>query len=243
MIEFSALLTYAKKRAYNFLDIEYAPEKESKKIRLTRCSLWVDDKFRKELHMLPLNQTPVEYMAHLSDTVTIIIEYFVGQSKYIHRYGTNTNILFPPHATEPQPTKRKKHAVKVFAWEPGNVPDNITPNWFMWAGPEFDFHGKEIPLFLIAEQPKTEKTVFIIAMFDDGTITNTEATYVSEIDMNFDTRYTKSTKPATMAELQFIERVSRMSVEEYHMAFSQKHEPASSSESESEDSFTHKNGE
>jgi hypothetical protein len=226
-----ALISYVKKRVMNALDIEEKPKSLGRMI-LCRCILYVEGKARKELKLLPLQQTPVDYLAGICDDVSIVIDYCYSKDTktyYRYRYDPNEEIAFPFH---PQVVdKVEVHPIRVYAWVHQTIPIDVTQQWNHWEGPGLDFHGKGVPIHHIVDIDSSDQQVYLFIMLNDGSKHVIDSTVAGELVWPYE-----PLRPCSPEEWMLVEKLSQMSQEQCTAFFEQLYGIAEDSEFESEES-------
>lgn len=229
-----SLVTYVKKRILNVFDIKES--EPNGRMILTKCTLYVDGVPKKQLKLLPLEQSPKEYLADICDDVTIIIEYCYSKNKtifYKYRYDTDETISFPL-------IKKSKccdqHAIRVYAWITQQVPKNISKLWQEWQGPQYNFHDTMVPAFHVADTEPSESQIFFFIMLNDGSRVVIDTFCNKQIGWPMD-----GLRECRNEEWILIEKLSEMTLEQCQSFFSQLYtvgEDSVDSESETEISIS-----
>lgn len=232
-----AVFSYLKKRVYHLLDIDQGPKSVGRPI-LTQCLLFVDGKQRKVLRLLPLDQTPCDYVVHLHECVEIHIEYcYQLEPQHIYRYiySPNETIVFPVTKMDHE---IEDHPVTVFTWIPQQVPVNITTKWHQWEGPCHDFYGKYVPIsVLMVDEELDEPTdVVLVWMLSDGTKYMASTTSDSVVGWPLPESLKEKVRPCSIQEFEFVTKMSQMTKDQTMEFFSAIRKTEDSvSETESED--------
>ena len=234
MPTFDQVSTYVKKRVANWFGYD-ASQNRGRAI-LTKCSLFKDGKFHKDLNVLPTTETPFQRWAGLHNNLSVVIEYcYKNEPMHSYRYVYDPEETITWPVPEPQLNeKHTRHPIKVFVWVKDRIPVDVSVDWAKWAGPNLNFHGKTLLLEYLVQREETqdEDMTCIAILLNDGTTTMTTTKYVTQVGWPLPLKFKNQTRQCPLNEFQFVEKLSELNLQQYQNMFA--HQQNSESDTGSE---------